>query len=147
VKSKSTPIRRGGWWHPAALVLGVVGLAWAVMWFFYSIDTDLPGPETPSWIVDLGNWNWVIVGVLLVAGWWVASGTRPAPGPQEATGWRCAVHLMLGSAILGLVWIVTFYTLSNTDVDVPVISDLGNWNLAIGMGLIVAAFGFATKWE
>ncbi len=25
--------------------------------------------------------------------------------------------------------------------------DLGNWNLVVGMGFIVAAFGFAMKWE
>jgi Cell division protein CrgA len=29
----------------------------------------------------------------------------------------------------------------------PYLRDLGNWNLAIGMGLISLGFVFATKWE
>ena len=54
---------------------------------------------------------------------------------------------MVTSAIIGLVWIVVFYTISDGSVHIPWYSDLGNWNLAIGMGFIVAAFGFAMKWE
>ena len=29
----------------------------------------------------------------------------------------------------------------------PLVDDLGGWNLVVGMGFIVAAFGFAMKWE
>ena len=53
--------------------------------------------------------------------------------------------------VIGLIWIVVFYVLNGQDVDYPSFlqwySDLGNWNLVIGMGFIVAAFGFAMKWE
>ena len=31
--------------------------------------------------------------------------------------------------------------------DLKFMSDLGNWNLVIGMGFIAAGFVFATRWE
>jgi hypothetical protein len=68
------------------------------------------------------------------------------PKPQRV-GNRWAAPAMVTSAIIGLVWIVVFYTISDGSVHIPWYSDLGNWNLAIGMGFIVAAFGFAMKWE
>jgi hypothetical protein len=69
-------------------------------------------------------------------------------GPQpQRIGNRWAGPAMVTSGIIGLLWIVVFYTLSNGDHNIPVYSDLGQWNLVIGMGFIVAAFGFAMKWE
>ncbi|WP_293783361.1 cell division protein CrgA [uncultured Aeromicrobium sp.] len=68
------------------------------------------------------------------------------PKPQKI-GNRWAAPAMVISAVIGLVWIVVFYTISSTDITIPWYSDLGQWNLAIGMGFIVAAFGFAMKWE
>ncbi len=146
-KTPTNPRFSGGWKHPAAIALGVLGLGWFVTWLFYTIDTNLPGPETPTWVTDLGNWNWAIAAVLVIAGSIVASETAPPPEPGATLGWRYAPHFMIGSALIGLLWIVTFYTISNTDVDIPVFTDLGNWNLVVGMGFIIAAFGFATKWE
>lgn len=51
-----------------------------------------------------------------------------------------------GSALLivGLLWIVTFYVAGR---DIPVMDDLGNWNLLIGMALIVAGFMVFTRWK
>lgn len=69
-------------------------------------------------------------------------------GPKPVRiGNRWAAPLMVACAVIGLAWIVVFYTISNTDVTIPGYSDLGGWNLAIGMGFILAAFGFAMKWE
>lgn len=68
------------------------------------------------------------------------------PKPQKV-GNRWAGPAMATSALIGLVWIVIFYVTNKPDMDIPVITDLGNWNLVIGMGFIVAAFGFAMKWE
>jgi len=69
-------------------------------------------------------------------------------GPKPVRiGNRWAAPAMIASAVIGLLWIVTFYTLVNTDHTIPVFSDLGAWNLVIGMGFILAAFGFAMKWE
>jgi hypothetical protein len=77
----------------------------------------------------------------------VAKNKAPkAPKPQRI-GNRWAGPAMVISGVIGLIWIVVFYTLSNGSHDIPVYSDLGQWNLVIGMGFIVAAFGFAMKWE
>ncbi len=52
---------------------------------------------------------------------------------------------------IGLLWIVTFYVLNGQVASYPSFlqwyDDLGNWNIFIGMGFIVASFGFAMKWE
>lgn len=69
-------------------------------------------------------------------------------GPKPVRiGNRWAGPAMVISAVIGLLWIVTFYTLVNTNHEIPLITDLGAWNLVIGMGFILAAFGFAMKWE
>ncbi len=69
-------------------------------------------------------------------------------GPKaKRLGNRWAAPAMIASAVIGLVWIVVFYTISNTDITLPLISDLGSWNLVVGMGFIMAAVGFAMKWE
>jgi hypothetical protein len=51
-----------------------------------------------------------------------------------------------GSALLivGLLWIVVYYV---AGADIPGISTLGNWNLMVGMGLIVAGFLVFTRWK
>lgn len=69
-------------------------------------------------------------------------------GPKaQRVGNRWAAPAMMASALIGLVWIVVFYVLSGTNVTIPYFTDLGNWNLGIGMAFIMAAFGFAMKWE
>jgi hypothetical protein len=51
-----------------------------------------------------------------------------------------------GSAllVLGLMWIVVFYIAGR---DIPVMSSLENWNLLVGMALIVAGFLVFTRWK
>ena len=51
-----------------------------------------------------------------------------------------------GSAllILGLLWIVVYYVAGSS---IGLISSLGNWNLLVGMGLIVAGFLVFTRWK
>lgn len=79
----------------------------------------------------------------------MAKNTPHTPkGPKAHTvGNRWAGPAMVTSALIGLLWIVVFYVTNGTAVRVPLITDLGSWNLVIGMGFIVAAFGFAMKWE
>ena len=69
-----------------------------------------------------------------------------APKPTRISN-RWAGPAMVTSGVIGLIWIVVFYTVSDGNTNIPWYSDLGQWNLAIGMGFIVAAFGFAMKWE
>jgi hypothetical protein len=51
--------------------------------------------------------------------------------------------LMLGCWLLGLAWLVVFYVAGQ---DIPVMKDLNNWNLLIGMGLIAGGFVVSTQW-
>ena len=52
---------------------------------------------------------------------------------------------MLGCFLIGLIWIVIFYFIGSANV--PVISDLGQYNLLVGIGFMAVGFTFATKWE
>ena len=76
--------------------------------------------------------------------------TSKAPKPH-VVGNRWAGPAMVISAVFGLIWIVTFYVLNGSTINYPSFlqwyQDLASWNLVIGMGFIVAAFGFAMKWE
>lgn len=46
--------------------------------------------------------------------------------------------------LLGVAWLITYYVAGTT---IPYMSDLGNWNILIGMGGMAAAFGIATLWR
>jgi hypothetical protein len=94
----------------------------------------------------IGGWNWAIAIVLALVATSIADRTRPPAAPGKR-GWRHAGLAMSICAVLGLLWVVVFYVISNTAVRIPIYSDLGQWNILIGMGFIIAAFGFATKWE
>jgi hypothetical protein len=50
---------------------------------------------------------------------------------------------MLGCFIIGLLWIVAYYIAPG----MPVMSELGRWNMVIGFGLIMVGFGLSTKWR
>ena len=73
-----------------------------------------------------------------------AASAPSGPKPQRIGGGRWVVPTMLTLLILGLTWIVVFY-LAGTEI--PVMSDLGYWNLGIGMGLILLGLITAMKWE
>ncbi len=51
--------------------------------------------------------------------------------------------LMLACWLIGLAWLVVFYVAGD---QVPVMKDLHNWNLLIGMGLIAVGFVVSTQW-
>ena len=50
---------------------------------------------------------------------------------------------MLGSLILGLVWIIVFYV---SQQSWP-IGGIGGWNLVVGFAFVVGGLGLATKWR
>ena len=60
---------------------------------------------------------------------------RPSP--------RWYAPLMLGLMVLGLIWIVVFY-ISQTMYPIP---KIGDWNLLIGFGLLLAGFAMTTRWR
>jgi hypothetical protein len=137
----------GGWRHPLAAVLLVAAAAWAVGAFFATSDKDFPNVGTIPVLSGIGGWNWAIAIVLALVATSIADRTRPPLPPGTSRGWRYAGVAMSVSALLGLLWVVVFYVISNTTIHIPFYSDLGQWNIIIGMGFIIAAFGFATKWE
>jgi hypothetical protein len=50
---------------------------------------------------------------------------------------------MLGSFVIGLVWIVVFYV----SQEAYPVSAMGAWNLVVGFVFIVGGLGLATKWR
>ena len=56
---------------------------------------------------------------------------------------RWLVPLMIGCFVAGLLWVVVYYV---TQTEYP-IESIGNWNMAVGFGLIAVGFGLATRWK
>ena len=129
-----------------ALVLIFGGLAWVAYYYIaVRVDPDVvPAPKSdgPAFIADLGLWNYAIgfgatfLGLILCAD----------PSTPLGRG-RGVVVGMLGCFLLGLLWICTYYVFSNDLSAIPVMNDLGNWNLACGIALMAVGFTFATRWE
>jgi uncharacterized membrane protein (DUF485 family) len=67
----------------------------------------------------------------------------PAREALPATSPRWLVPVMLTCFILGLLWIVLWYLVPS----MPVMSDLGSWNMLIGFGLIMIGFVLSTRWR
>ncbi|GAA2009793.1 cell division protein CrgA [Nocardiopsis rhodophaea] len=66
------------------------------------------------------------------------SATKPKVSP------RWLVPTMLGFGIVGILWIAVYYIAGTM---VPVMQDLGNWNLAIGFGGIIICVILSTRWH
>lgn len=67
----------------------------------------------------------------------------PAAEAVPVASPRWLVPAMLTAFLLGLLWIVLYYLAPN----MPVMSDLGSWNMLIGFGLIMVGFGLSTRWR
>jgi hypothetical protein len=68
----------------------------------------------------------------------------PPPRPARSkVSPRWLVPTMLGSLVLGLVWIALFYV---TQGSLP-IAALSDWNLVIGFGFIISGVVLSTKWR
>lgn len=57
------------------------------------------------------------------------------------------VPTFITAGLLGILWLVVWYISAATGVMIPFMTDLGNWNMLIGMGLIGVAFGLSTLWK
>lgn len=73
--------------------------------------------------------------------------TPPQRSQKAAVSPRWLVPTMLFLWLAGLVWIATFYVTASTATDVPLMSDLGNWNLGIGFGSIILGVILSTRWR
>lgn len=71
-----------------------------------------------------------------------SAGTPPVAKPKGSGRW--VVPTMCALLLIGLAWIVVFYL---TQGDLPGMRELGDWNLLVGMGLIMLGLLTAMKWE
>jgi hypothetical protein len=117
-------------------LLVLVGIVWVVVYQAKGKNGD-----SLQWMADLGRWNYLIGFGLIMVGLVVASN----PGTPLGRG-RGIVVGMLGCFLLGLIWIVVYYVTSNRS-DVWLFSDLGQWNLGVGIAFMATGFVYATKWQ
>jgi hypothetical protein len=133
-----------------ALILVVGGIAW-IAYYYLGVRADPTaftktgqpvGPSGPDFMGDLAKWNYVIGFGAFFLGLFIAA----HPDTPLGRG-RGVVVGMLGCFILGLLWICTYYVFSNNLSDVPVMNDLGQYNLVVGIGFMAVGFTYATRWE
>jgi len=122
-----------------AALLALIGIAWVVVY------VTVAGPDTKGtslvWMGDLGRWNYVIGFGLLFLGLAIAA----HPSTPLGRG-RGVVVGMLGCFLVGLLWIVTYYVTGQSG-NVPLLTDLAQYNLVVGIGFMAVGFIYATHWE
>ena len=68
--------------------------------------------------------------------------TVASPGSRQ---WVPPTFIAVG--LFGVLWLVVYYITASVGATVPLMTDLGGWNVLIGMGGMAAAFGLATLWK
>jgi len=129
-----------------ALLLVAVGIAW-IVYYYVQVRVDptvVPAPKagSPKFMADLEDWNYLIGFGLVMVG--LAVTAHPTTPLGRGSG---VVYGMLGCFLLGLAWICTFYVFSNDPSKIPVMNDLDQFNLVVGIGFMAVGFTFATRWE
>lgn len=119
-----------------AALLVLAGIAW-LTYYLVAVYDD----AKPVWMYDLADWNWLIGFGAIFLGLMVAAHKSTPLGRG-----RGVVVGMLGCFLFGLVWIVVYYVTSQ-DANLPVIRELANYNLLVGIGFMATGFVYATKWE
>lgn len=71
-----------------------------------------------------------------------ARGERRTRAPGTSQRW--VAPLFIATGLLGIIWIVVFNLARQY---VPFMDALGNWNFAIGIGLMALAFIISTQWK
>lgn len=69
-----------------------------------------------------------------------AGASKKKKGPSPV--WLAPFMLTLFG--IGVLWLVVFYI---TQGDMPLVGGLGNGNLLVGFGFIIAGFGLSTQWR
>jgi drug/metabolite transporter (DMT)-like permease len=122
-----------------SLLLVLVGIGWLVV---YQV---VAGPDTDGtklvWMGDLGRWNYLIGFLLIFLG--LAFAAHPSTPLGRGRG---VVVGMLGCFLMGLAWIVAYY-ITGQDLTVPLLTDLAQYNLVVGIGFMAVGFIYATHWE
>ena len=132
-----------------ALLLMAAGIAW-IAFYYLGVrapegfnDQGQPFPATgPSFMRDLGGYNYLIGFGLFFLG--LVASAHPSTPLGRGRG---VVAAMLGCFLVGLVWICTFYAISQDTSALPIFNDLDQKNLFVGIGFMAVGFVFATRWE
>ena len=120
-------------------VIALLVLAAGIAWMAVYINVAQDG-EKLTWMGDLGRWNFLIGFVLVFLGLSIAA----HPSTPLGRG-RGVVIGMLGCFLLGLIWIIVYYMVGSEPI--PLIRNLGQYNLIVGIGFMAVGFVYATKWE
>lgn len=129
-----------------AVLLMVLGIAW-IVYYYAAVRVDplvFPAPEagSPKFMADLERWNYLIGFGAFFLG--LAVSAHPSTPLGRGRG---VVVGMLACFILGLLWICTFYVISDDPSGFWVFNDLGQKNLFVGIAFMAVGFTFATRWE
>ena len=129
-----------------SLLLIALGIAW-IAWYYMVVRVDpsvIPAPEAgnPQFMADLKNWNYLIGFGAILLGMMISA----HPSTPLGRGGGVVVG-MLGCFLFGLLWICTFYVISNNIDALPIFDDLQQKNLFVGIGFMGVGFAFATRWE
>jgi drug/metabolite transporter (DMT)-like permease len=134
-----------------SLLLVALGIAWIVYYYIVvRVDPTVipePQPGGPKLFETLSDWkgvNWNYVGGFVLALLGLALSAHPSTPLGRGRG---VVVGMLGCFLVGLLWICTFYVVSDDPSAIPVLNDLGQYNLLVGIALMAVGFTFATRWE
>jgi hypothetical protein len=136
-----------------AIAVGLVllGIAWIAVYINLAkdaalYDASLGGkkPDNPiPFMADLERWNYLIGFGLIFIGMTVSAHKLTPLGRGQGV-----VVGMLFSFLFGLLYVLVYYFAGNDNLDkIPVMKDLGNYNLLVGVGFMAVGFTFATKWE
>lgn len=134
-----------------AVLLVLAGIAWIVVYTHVAMDAanfvkspGIKGPKDPlPWMSDIGKWNYLIGFGLIFAGLIAAAHPKTPLGRG-----RGVVIGMLGCFLVGLIWIITYYFVAqSTTAHIPVMDQLDQSNLLVGVGFMAVGFVYATKWE
>lgn len=52
--------------------------------------------------------------------------------------------VMFGLMVIGLLWIIVFYISFDKHWPIP---SIGNWNILVGFGILMAGFLMTTRWR
>ncbi|MGN6723461.1 MAG: cell division protein CrgA [Marmoricola sp.] len=134
-----------------ASAVAVLGIAWIAVYMLAArghavgdlnakgtavVHTSLP------WMSDLKNWNYMIgFGLIMIA--LIIAANRTTPLGRG----RGVVVGMLACFLFGLAWVVTYYMAASHISSIPIMKDLNQYNLLVGVAFMAVGFSFATKWE
>ena len=124
----------------ARTALSVLVVAAGVAWIVVYINVARDGQKL-TWMGDITRWNYLIGFGLVFVG--LALAAHPSTPLGRGRG---VVVGMLGSFLIGLLWIVVYYV-TGQEVTVPLMTDLAQYNLMVGIGFMAVGFVYATHWE